>query len=83
MSIFKDKCHEELRWEDYKLGDKGGTFGLVQPSGGIGTNATQWNRFGGLQPSQSSSSTTVSSQFDSRTFGSFGCPSLIGGTSAP
>ena len=23
MPIYKDKSHEELRWEDYQLGDKG------------------------------------------------------------
>lgn len=23
MHVHKDKCHEELKWEDYKLGDKG------------------------------------------------------------
>ena len=23
MPIYKDKSHEQLRWEDYQLGDKG------------------------------------------------------------
>lgn len=23
MPVYKDKSHEELRWEDYQLGDKG------------------------------------------------------------
>jgi nuclear pore complex protein Nup98-Nup96 len=26
MSAYKDKSHEELRWEDYQLGDKGTSF---------------------------------------------------------
>lgn len=26
MPVYKDKSHEELRWEDYQLGDKGGFF---------------------------------------------------------
>ncbi|CAA7047457.1 unnamed protein product [Microthlaspi erraticum] len=24
MTVYKDKCHEELRWEDHQRGDKGG-----------------------------------------------------------
>ncbi|XVF12811.1 hypothetical protein REPUB_Repub08aG0152200 [Reevesia pubescens] len=36
MPIYKDKSHEELRWEDYQLGDKGGLQPAAQPSGGIG-----------------------------------------------
>lgn len=23
MPVYKDKCHEELRWEDHQRGDKG------------------------------------------------------------
>lgn len=26
MPVYKDKSHEELRWEDYQLGDKGTFF---------------------------------------------------------
>jgi hypothetical protein len=26
MPAYKDKSHEELRWEDYQLGDKGNLF---------------------------------------------------------
>jgi len=26
MPVYKDKSHEELRWEDYQLGDKGAFF---------------------------------------------------------
>ena len=26
MTAYKDKSHEELRWEDYQLGDKGNLF---------------------------------------------------------
>ncbi|XVF51159.1 hypothetical protein PTKIN_Ptkin04bG0161900 [Pterospermum kingtungense] len=36
MPVYKDKSHEELRWEDYQLGDKGGPQPASQPSGGIG-----------------------------------------------
>ncbi|XP_022762378.1 nuclear pore complex protein NUP98A-like isoform X3 [Durio zibethinus] len=36
MPVYKDKSHEELRWEDYQLGDKGGPQVAAQPSGGIG-----------------------------------------------
>ncbi|GMI76538.1 DRACULA2 [Hibiscus trionum] len=36
MPVYKDKSHEELRWEDYQSGDKGGPQPSSQPSGGIG-----------------------------------------------
>ncbi|XVF10251.1 hypothetical protein REPUB_Repub07fG0166700 [Reevesia pubescens] len=36
MPVYKDKSHEELRWEDYQLGDKGGPQSSAQPAGGIG-----------------------------------------------
>nr|XP_011470868.1 PREDICTED: nuclear pore complex protein NUP98B-like isoform X2 [Fragaria vesca subsp. vesca] len=37
MPIHKHKCHEELRWEDYQLGDKGGAI----PPGGSSKHTTQ------------------------------------------
>ncbi|OMO95172.1 Peptidase S59, nucleoporin [Corchorus capsularis] len=40
MAVYKDKSHEELRWEDYQLGDKGGPQPAAQPSGGMGFNAS-------------------------------------------
>ncbi|KAI3689966.1 hypothetical protein L2E82_47938 [Cichorium intybus] len=47
MPAYKDKSHEELRWEDYQLGDKGGPNPAGQTSGGMGfnTNPTQSNPF--------------------------------------
>ncbi|KAJ0048035.1 hypothetical protein Pint_14947 [Pistacia integerrima] len=36
MPVYKDKSHEELRWEDYQLGDKGGPLPAGQSAGGIG-----------------------------------------------
>ncbi|XP_044476542.1 nuclear pore complex protein NUP98A-like isoform X2 [Mangifera indica] len=36
MPVYKDKSHEELRWEDYQLGDKGGPPPAGQSAGGIG-----------------------------------------------
>ncbi|KAF9589449.1 hypothetical protein IFM89_023767 [Coptis chinensis] len=47
MPAYKDKSHEELRWEDYQLNDKGGPNPAVQPAGGFGVPATQSNPFGG------------------------------------
>ncbi|XP_050227125.1 nuclear pore complex protein NUP98A isoform X2 [Mercurialis annua] len=35
MPVYKDKSHEELRWEDYQLGDKGGSHAPGQSSSGI------------------------------------------------
>ncbi|KAJ6727792.1 NUCLEOPORIN [Salix koriyanagi] len=34
MTAYKDKSHEELRWEDYQLGDKGGPLPAGQSSAG-------------------------------------------------
>ncbi|KAL6543950.1 hypothetical protein OROGR_010447 [Orobanche gracilis] len=38
MPVYKDKSHEELRWEDYQLGDKGGPAPASQATtvGGFG-----------------------------------------------
>ncbi|KAE8681365.1 Nuclear pore complex protein NUP98B [Hibiscus syriacus] len=40
MPVYKDKSHEELRWEDYQLGDKGGPQPAAQSTGGIGFGAS-------------------------------------------
>ncbi|XP_052483089.1 nuclear pore complex protein NUP98A isoform X3 [Gossypium raimondii] len=53
MPVYKDKSHEELRWEDYQLGDKGGPQPAAQATGGIGFGA----------------STVSTSPFGSSTFG--------------
>ncbi|KAJ6887231.1 nuclear pore complex protein NUP98A isoform X2 [Populus alba x Populus x berolinensis] len=47
MTAYKDKSHEELRWEDYQLGDKGGPLPAGQSPGGGGFNvsASQPNPF--------------------------------------
>ncbi|GER56134.1 nucleoporin family protein [Striga asiatica] len=39
MPVYKDKSHEELRWEDYQLGDKGGPAPASQATsiGGFGS----------------------------------------------
>ncbi|MCL7036933.1 hypothetical protein MKW94_014923 [Papaver nudicaule] len=51
MPVYKDKSHEELRWEDYQLGDKGGPNPAGQPSaiGGFNTTTSQPNPFGNTQ----------------------------------
>ncbi|TYH97958.1 hypothetical protein ES332_A12G276700v1 [Gossypium tomentosum] len=35
MPVYKDKSHEELRWEDYQSGDKVGLQPTARPPGGI------------------------------------------------
>ncbi|KAG6491473.1 hypothetical protein ZIOFF_052824 [Zingiber officinale] len=39
MSVYKEKSHEELRWEDYQRGDKGGSNQSGQPAGAINFSA--------------------------------------------
>ncbi|KAK7269047.1 hypothetical protein RIF29_21762 [Crotalaria pallida] len=48
MPVYKDKSHEELRWEDYQLGDKGGPLPSAQPTGlsGFNSSTTATNTFG-------------------------------------
>ncbi|KAJ6816761.1 nuclear pore complex protein NUP98A isoform X1 [Iris pallida] len=47
MPAYKEKSHEELRWEDYQRGDKGGPNPSGQPAGGISfPSQTQANQFG-------------------------------------
>ncbi|KAI4357238.1 hypothetical protein L6164_001198 [Bauhinia variegata] len=47
MPIYKDKSHEELRWEDYQVGDKGGPLPSAQSTGlgGFSSSTTQTNTF--------------------------------------
>ncbi|XP_076936769.1 nuclear pore complex protein NUP98A-like [Bidens hawaiensis] len=76
MLAYKEKSHEELRWEDYQLGDKGGPNPAGQSSGGMGfnmNNTQQPSPFASSSPAfgQSSanpfSSTTAANPFASKT----------------
>ncbi|XP_040987772.1 nuclear pore complex protein NUP98A-like, partial [Juglans microcarpa x Juglans regia] len=40
MPVYKDKSHDELRWEDYQLEDKNGLLPASQPTGGVGFSST-------------------------------------------
>ncbi|OVA16590.1 Peptidase S59 [Macleaya cordata] len=88
MPVYKDKSHEELRWEDYQLGDKGGPNPAGQPAaGGIGFGApVQSNTFGTTpfnQPSTNPfSSTTSSNPFSAKT-PAFGSSSTSSFSSSP
>ncbi|OAY64512.1 Nuclear pore complex protein NUP98A [Ananas comosus] len=80
MPVYKDKSHEELRWEDYQRGDKGGPNPSGQPASGISFPApTQSSPFGatgtfGQTAANPFSSTTSSNPFALKTpaFGSTG-----------
>ncbi|KAL8196324.1 hypothetical protein R6Q57_025324 [Mikania cordata] len=89
MPAYKEKSHEELRWEDYQLGDKGGPNPAAQSSGGMGfnMNTTQpTNPFASSSPAfgQSSanpfSSATSINPFAPKT-STFGTPGF--GSSTP
>ncbi|GFP92548.1 nuclear pore complex protein nup98a [Phtheirospermum japonicum] len=63
MPVYKDKSHEELRWEDYQLGDKGGPAPASQATSvgafgntGFGTSST--STFGQTSANPFSSSTS-------------------------
>ncbi|XP_071741717.1 nuclear pore complex protein NUP98A-like [Rutidosis leptorrhynchoides] len=86
MPTYKEKSHEELRWEDYQLGDKGGPNPAGQSTGGMGfnTNNTQANPFSSTpafsQPANPFSSTTSTNPFASKT-STFSTPGF--GSSTP
>ncbi|KAF5774645.1 putative peptidase S59, nucleoporin, nucleoporin peptidase S59 [Helianthus annuus] len=59
MPVYKEKSHEELRWEDYQLGDKGGPNPAGQSSAGTGfnmNNTQQANPFASSSPAFGQSS---------------------------
>ncbi|XP_073052088.1 nuclear pore complex protein NUP98A-like isoform X3 [Primulina eburnea] len=76
MPIYKDKSHEELRWEDYQLGDKGGPAPAGQSTGALGFGTSSFGSASAPAFAQSSaapfSSTTPSNPFAPKTTGVFG-----------
>ncbi|KAL5701257.1 hypothetical protein ACHQM5_026613 [Ranunculus cassubicifolius] len=90
MPAYKEKSHEELRWEDYQKGDKGGPNPAGQPAaGGFGTPTSQPNPFGGGSTFGQSTSNPFSSTAPSNPFGAntsaFGTQTSnpFGGTATP
>ncbi|KAL4375120.1 hypothetical protein HN51_009012 [Arachis hypogaea] len=84
MPIYKEKSHEELRWEDYQLGDKGGPLPSAQStSSPFGSSTTQTNAFAPIQgfgqtsANPFSGTTTSSNPFAQKTstFSGFGTTS--------
>ncbi|KAL4353472.1 hypothetical protein GQ457_06G038330 [Hibiscus cannabinus] len=65
MPVYKDKSHEELRWEDYLSGDKGGSH----PVSGIGFGAST---FGQTSANPFSSTSTNPFSLNSPSFNSTG-----------
>ncbi|KAI3977593.1 hypothetical protein MKX01_000506 [Papaver californicum] len=58
MPVYENKSHEELKWDDYQLGDKGGTIPAAQPSS-IGTPTPPPNHFASTQTNPFSSTATA------------------------
>ncbi|KAK3010968.1 hypothetical protein RJ639_010848 [Escallonia herrerae] len=80
MSVYKDKSHEELRWEDYQLGDKGGPNPAAQTTG-FGSTNTQANPFASPSPFGQSSANPFSSSTSSNPFAAKSAP--FGSSSTP
>ncbi|CAA6663681.1 unnamed protein product [Spirodela intermedia] len=89
MPVYKDKSHEELRWEDYQRGDKGpsivpGSKPGGQAAGGFSFPSTQPSPFGatstfGQTPAFSSAATSPFGQkpaFGSTGFGASSTPAF-------
>ncbi|GAV75126.1 Nucleoporin2 domain-containing protein [Cephalotus follicularis] len=70
MPIYKDKSHEELRWEDYQLGDKGGPPNTAQQTSpsGFGVLNAQTNPFASSSTFPQTSANTFSSPTPSNPF---------------
>ncbi|PIN26214.1 Nuclear pore complex, Nup98 component (sc Nup145/Nup100/Nup116) [Handroanthus impetiginosus] len=98
MPVYKDKSHEELRWEDYQLGDKGGPATAGQSTAAVGFGSSGFGSSSTPAFSQSSanpfSSSTSSNPFAPKTpvfsspgfgsspFGSSNTSNLFGSTSS-
>ncbi|XP_076951128.1 nuclear pore complex protein NUP98A-like [Bidens hawaiensis] len=83
MLTYKEKSHEELRWEDYQSGDKGGPNPAGPSSSGMGFNVTHTqptNPFASSSPANPFSSSASTNLFAPKTptFGTSGF-----GTSTP
>ncbi|MQL98026.1 hypothetical protein Taro_030714 [Colocasia esculenta] len=84
MPVYKEKSHEELRWEDYQRGDKGGPSTAGQAAGAFGFPSAQTSPFGstntfGQTPAFSSATTNPFGQkptFGSTGFGASSTPSF-------
>ncbi|XP_074311218.1 nuclear pore complex protein NUP98A-like isoform X3 [Silene latifolia] len=81
MQVYKDKSHEELRWEDYQRGDKGGPNAAGQSSPGLnfGVPGAAQNPFGSPTLGQSSAN-PFSTSTPSTQSNIFSKPSPFGGT---
>ncbi|KAF3330428.1 nuclear pore complex protein NUP98A isoform X2 [Carex littledalei] len=97
MPAYKDKSHEELRWEDYQRGDKGGpnpnpvgAFGQTTPTqqspfgatGAFGQTAAS-NPFSSSTPSNPFGPKTSTPSFGSTGFGSTSTPLFGSASSSP
>nr|XP_029118070.1 nuclear pore complex protein NUP98A isoform X2 [Elaeis guineensis] len=70
MPAYKEKSHDELRWEDYQLGDKGGPNPAGQPAGGTSfPAATQPSPFGSPGTFSQPTGNPFSSSTSSNPFG--------------
>ncbi|WJX55187.1 hypothetical protein P8452_40987 [Trifolium repens] len=84
MPVYKDKSHEDLRWEDYQLGDKGGPLASPPPSTGMaGFNLAYSPIWLYLHPSLSKPFQTAQPAQSSGTFSfsNFGQTQPAGGSS--
>ncbi|XP_056174189.1 nuclear pore complex protein NUP98A isoform X2 [Syzygium oleosum] len=72
MPVYKDKSHEELRWEDYQAGDKGGPNPAGQSAGAIGFGAPSSTPSLAFGQSSPFASNTTSNPFASKPFGGTG-----------
>lgn len=71
MQVYEKKSHEELRWLDYQLGDKGSSvFGQKPAFGGLGSTPTQ------ISPSGSQQSQLAFGANSSPAFGLTNAPSF-------
>ncbi|EXC28321.1 Nuclear pore complex protein [Morus notabilis] len=68
MPVYKDKSHEELRWEDYQLGDKGGSTPTAQSTGIFSSSTSQPSVLGPSPSFTQSSSSLFSNTTSSNLF---------------
>ncbi|XP_060671031.1 nuclear pore complex protein NUP98B-like [Ziziphus jujuba] len=92
MPVYKHKSHEELRWDDYQLGDKGGAVPVVEKLESIPAmpfhkdkshEELRWDNYQSRDKGADTSSSRINFPSPTLTLGQTSTPSLFPNLNAP
>ncbi|KAH7529031.1 hypothetical protein FEM48_Zijuj05G0140400 [Ziziphus jujuba var. spinosa] len=92
MPVYKHKSHEELRWNDYQLGDKGGAVPVVEKLESVSAvpfhkdkshEELRWDNYQSRDKGADTSSTRIILPSPTLTLGQTSIPSLFPNLNAP